>query len=322
MVLFCLYSLLVLKDGLLNINQIRYFAAVVEHGSLSAAAKSLHITVQAVSKSVADLECEIGCALFVRNSQGMTPTVFALSFYQQATSVLARFAELEAFASSYREPAPALDHLRFALNTPAFLGNEVVRENTAALVQSLVGIETTMALATGSCGLEGLRSGGIDVLVTVGTFNHPDLVCRPVGTVPSAIFMSREHPLAAKEALSLADIAPYPVALSTWFDSANESIVSTYQARDDGQDLHFVDLELNDMPDYLEQGGLIFTTDIPALEKSHRWAALRPFVPEDSVAVPICVVYLKARKSEIETALHGLFVNGLPLLGLGSLISG
>lgn len=299
----------------MNIKQIRYFVAVVEHGSLSAAAKSQHITVQAISKSIADLEEDLGCDLFARNNQGMAPTPFAMKLHGRAVEVLARFDDLQAFAQRHGLVGEGLSRLRLALNTPAFLQNEVVRENTAALVQAQVGVETTMSLAVGERGMEGLRSGDIDVLVTVGAFTHPDVECRPVGTVPSAVLMGREHPLAAKTALSLSDIAPYPVARSTWFDAANESIVSLYRAR--GAEVDFVDLDVRNIGAFLEGGGIVFTTGIPALDKAHEMLTMRPFVPEDTVTVPICTVYLKARSRAVEATLQGLFENGATFLSLG-----
>ena len=297
----------------MNIKQIQYFAAVVEHGSLSAAAKSQHITVQAISKSMADLESEVRCDLFVRNNQGMQPTTFAKTMYEQAVPVLAQFSELETFAARYRQADGGIDRLRLALNTPPFLGNEVVRENTAALIQAQTGVETTMELATGEDGLVGLWSRAFDVLVTVGAFDHPDVECRPVGTVPSAVIMRKGHPLAAKEELALADVEPYPVATSSWFDALNDSIVSKYRAKK--TNLRFVELDLAGIEQHFKSGGVIFTTGIPALEKTHAMTAVRPFVPQDSVTVPICAVYLKERSGEVEAVLQDLFSVGLASFG-------
>lgn len=297
----------------MNIKQIQYFAAVVEHGSLSAAAKSQHITVQAISKSMADLESEVRCDLFVRNNQGMQPTTFAKTMYEQAVPVLAQFSELETFAARYRRADGGIDRLRLALNTPPFLGNEVVRENTAALIQAQTGVETTMELATGEDGLVGLWSRAFDVLVTVGAFDHPDVECRPVGTVPSAVIMRKGHPLAAKEELALADVEPYPVATSSWFDALNDSIVSKYRAKK--TNLRFVELDLAGIEQHFKSGGVIFTTGIPALEKTHGMTAVRPFVPQDSVTVPICAVYLKERSGAVEAVLQDLFSVGLASFG-------
>lgn len=297
----------------MNIKQIQYFAAVVEHGSLSAAAKSQHVTVQAISKSMADLESEVRCDLFVRNNQGMQPTTFAKTMYEQAVPVLAQFSELETFAARYRQADGGIDRLRLALNTPPFLGNEVVRENTAALIQAQTGVETTMELATGEDGLVGLWSRAFDVLVTVGAFDHPDVECRPVGTVPSAVIMRKGHPLAAKEELALADVEPYPVATSSWFDALNDSIVSKYRAKK--TNLRFVELDLAGIEQHFKSGGVIFTTGIPALEKTHGMTAVRPFVPQDSVTVPICAVYLKERSGAVEAVLQDLFSVGLASFG-------
>ena len=299
----------------MNIKQIRYFAAVVEHGSLSAAAKSQRITVQAISKSIADLECEIGCDLFARNNQGMHPTPFAVSFHERAVRVLSRFEDLESFARRHEKLGGGLERLRMALNTPAFLGNEVVLENTATFVQARVGVETTNVLASGERGFEGLQAGEFDVLLTVGAFMHHDVECRTLGTVPSAVMMSRSHPLAAKEKLSLEDMAPYPVAISSWFDGANDSIAAQYRVK--GGPLTFVDLELEDIGAHFVNGGVLFTTGIPALEKYHTMAAVRPLVPKDSIAVPICAVFLKERSREVTATLSDLLASGLSGLGFG-----
>mgnify|MGYP002271203767 FL=1 len=58
----------------LNIKQVRYFVAVFQSGSLSAAAKEQYVTVQAVSKAIADLERELKNELFVRESRGVHST--------------------------------------------------------------------------------------------------------------------------------------------------------------------------------------------------------------------------------------------------------
>lgn len=87
----------------MNIGQIRYFVAVYQAGSFSQAAKAQFITVQAVSKSIADLESEIGRELFERRSRGVEPTPFGTAFYQKAVNALVSFDELQAFATGQVE---------------------------------------------------------------------------------------------------------------------------------------------------------------------------------------------------------------------------
>ena len=63
------------------------------------------------------------------------------------------------------------------------------------------------------------------------------------------------------------------------------------------------------------QGGVIFTTGIPALEKMHGMTAVRPLAPQDNVTVPICAVYLKERSAAVEALLMDLFTVGLSYFG-------
>ena len=309
----------------MNIKQITYLAAVIEHGSLSAAAKGQYVTVQAVSKAIADLERELGQSLFVRESRGVHPTPFGKAFYQKALPVLDDFGEkalgviagfdsLEAFARSYGERGGLPDRLRLALNTPAFPGNEVVRENTASFSRARLGIEVTYELATGEAGFEGLADGTYDALVTVGAFRHGDVECFPVGTVPAGVMMGARHPLAQKDVVSLEDLARYPMGLSSWFDDANETIVEHY--RQQGAHLNFVELALADVVRFLGEGGIIFTTGIPALGRADPSLTVRVLAPKDAVPVPICLVCLKGRGAMMRSVVEKLRLGdgGLPFL--------
>ena len=59
----------------------------------------------------------------------------------------------------------------------------------------------------------------------------------------------------------------------------------------------------------------MFTTGIPALEKAHPLTAVRELAPEDVVAVPICVAYLKERGDSVLATIGGILEEGLPYLG-------
>ena len=61
----------------LNIRHLRAVAAVVDTGSISAAARVVNLTQPAVTQGLAKLERQIGLPLFERRPGGMTPTVAA-----------------------------------------------------------------------------------------------------------------------------------------------------------------------------------------------------------------------------------------------------
>lgn len=81
----------------MNINQVKYFAAAVERGSFSDAARELAVTTQAVSKSIAELEREVGCNLLVRDKSGVYPNQRGIQFYDKSRAALESFRDLERF---------------------------------------------------------------------------------------------------------------------------------------------------------------------------------------------------------------------------------
>lgn len=68
--------------------QLSYIAAVAERGSLRAAARQLGIAQPAFSRSIAELERELGGPLFERRARGMAPTALGEAFVRRATAIL------------------------------------------------------------------------------------------------------------------------------------------------------------------------------------------------------------------------------------------
>lgn len=55
----------------MELRQLQYFMQICESGSILKAANNLYITQQAVSKSIAALERELGASLFYRTAKGV-----------------------------------------------------------------------------------------------------------------------------------------------------------------------------------------------------------------------------------------------------------
>jgi len=64
------------------------FVYVVETGSFSAAARRLRVGQPAVSKTIAQLEAELGVHLLLRSTHGLTPTESGQNFYEHARRTL------------------------------------------------------------------------------------------------------------------------------------------------------------------------------------------------------------------------------------------
>jgi DNA-binding transcriptional LysR family regulator len=72
----------------MKLAQLRYVAAIADHGSLRAAARHLGVAQPAFSRSVAELERELGAALFERRARGMIATPLGQAFVRRANAIL------------------------------------------------------------------------------------------------------------------------------------------------------------------------------------------------------------------------------------------
>jgi LysR family nitrogen assimilation transcriptional regulator len=90
----------------MEFRQLRYFVAIVDHGSLSRAAVVLHVAQPALTQQLRQLEEELGAQLLHRSAQGMTATDAGKLFYQHAQAILKQVADARsAVAQSTERPS-------------------------------------------------------------------------------------------------------------------------------------------------------------------------------------------------------------------------
>ena len=80
---------------------LKYFLAVCKAGTMSRAAEELHVTQPTLSRQIADLERELGCALLLRHSRSVEPTEEGLYLMRRAQDVIGLMGRIESdFAAS------------------------------------------------------------------------------------------------------------------------------------------------------------------------------------------------------------------------------
>ncbi|NML42213.1 LysR family transcriptional regulator [Ramlibacter sp. G-1-2-2] len=72
----------------MELRQLRYFARVVELGSMSRAALDLGVVQSALSQQISRLESELSTRLLQRSAKGVTPTEAGLAFFREAQLAL------------------------------------------------------------------------------------------------------------------------------------------------------------------------------------------------------------------------------------------
>ncbi len=84
----------------MNFKQLEYFAAVADEGSISGAARELHVAQPPVSRQLALLEDELGVTLFLRTNKGVELTEAGQCLYRHSRQM---FQSLRTMADSVRD---------------------------------------------------------------------------------------------------------------------------------------------------------------------------------------------------------------------------
>ena len=188
----------------LKLQHIRFFVAVYEQRSVTAAATKVNATQSGVSMQIRDLEKILGVKLFDRMSAGVVPTKAADRIYRRATRILLEVGELEmevgdltdrlvgsvrigimpTFARSIL--APVL--IRFAGEHP-LVDVKVIEGYSALLTQMVADDELDLAVVPGGELPSGLRSRHLDtdieILVSRKTGRSDAPMLQSLATSPS-----------------------------------------------------------------------------------------------------------------------------------------
>lgn len=84
----------------MQFRHLRYFVKIVEAGSFSRAAATIHVAQPALSQQIADLEARMGVALLQRTPRGVRPTAAGEVLYREASSILQELEQLPGLLSS------------------------------------------------------------------------------------------------------------------------------------------------------------------------------------------------------------------------------
>lgn len=145
----------------MELRQLRYFVAIVDHGSLSRAARVLHIAQPALTQQIQQLEEELGNQLLHRSAQGVLATDAGKTFYEHAQAILKQVGDAKsAVAQSASKPAGTV-----ALGIPPSVSNALALPLLVAIRATYPDIALQLTEELSGNLIEQLRSGRINLAV-------------------------------------------------------------------------------------------------------------------------------------------------------------
>ena len=201
----------------MNLQTLRYVVTIEQTGSFSKAARYLYVSQSTLSRSIKELEEQLGITLFYRTNQGVCPTHEGKKFISRANLILQDVAQLE--GQYFRNNEAGKASLLLATQRCAAVVRVVTdyyqrycagREFVNLVIQE----ETTDNI------LQLVSSGTFGLGILHYTSDREDSIyqkCQELlleGTVfhrsPVAAQVNEHHPLADRKSVTLEDLAPYP----------------------------------------------------------------------------------------------------------------
>ncbi|NUW43219.1 LysR family transcriptional regulator [Nonomuraea rhodomycinica] len=198
---------------MIDTRRLRTLRAVADHGTVTAAAATLHLTPSAVSQQLVALEHEVGHRLFTRDGRGVRLTAVGTIMLRHADEVLAQLERAEAEVAAYASgEAGEVTVACFATAISAVLAPAV-----AALRLKAPALQVRVRDVEGDQGLAMLLDERADLAVVVEYRGWPDAADRrlsrvPLYAEPFDLVLPDDHPLAAQPSTTHDPVAHDPVA--------------------------------------------------------------------------------------------------------------
>jgi DNA-binding transcriptional LysR family regulator len=209
---------------MLDVRRLRVLREVAAHGSFSAAAEALSYTQSAVSQQIAALEREAGAQLVERSARGVRLTDAGTALVGHAEAILARLADAE-------EELQAIAGLRGGrLRLAAFptACSTLMPLAIARFRERHPGVELELQPADPPDSERLLRAGECDLALTIEPVfdvrRPEDLERTALLDDPMYVMLPRDHALAGRARLRLADLAGESWMIGTTSGCADASI--------------------------------------------------------------------------------------------------
>jgi LysR family transcriptional regulator, transcription activator of glutamate synthase operon len=189
-----------------SIEELRWFAAVVEDPNVTRVAGELHVSQPALSRSLRRLEASLGVRLFDRVGRGVTPNRHGRAY---AAHVRRALQELDAGAQAVGESA---EEVRLAFLYT--LGVRLVPELLRAYRATHPHVRFRLSQAGAGIMASQLEDGQHDLVITSPRPDSPAIAWRALFSEPLRLAVPPDHRLAHRRRIRLAEVKDDPFVIN------------------------------------------------------------------------------------------------------------
>lgn len=189
--------------------QLKYFTAVCDHGSVSAAAQVLFLSQPSVSAAIGELEEEFGMPLFHRHRRGMELTAEGVTLYQLARQLLGQAEQTQRVMTDLGRGRTVL-----RLGIPPMIACLLLPRLYRDFLPNHPQLSLTVTEGGQKELLDKLNADVLDMVFL--PHNKPlsaGLDHLPVAEFETVCCVSRDHPLTGQESLCPEELADVPLVL-------------------------------------------------------------------------------------------------------------
>jgi LysR family tcuABC transcriptional regulator len=213
----------------MDLRQLRYFAQIVESGSLSKASRQLLIAQPALSQQIAKLEREVGKPLLSRSSKGVAPTENGLALYHHARFMLRQLDQALSIARKESGAVQGMVSVGLASTTLSALGLPLVRRVRERYPSILLNVVEGMSGHVGQL----LRMSQLDLAVLFSADMAREFSVDALLEEELFVMLPRQSALVAprRTSLSIAQAAALPLFLPTMAHGLRRRIAAELERR-------------------------------------------------------------------------------------------
>src|SRR5690348_8426616 len=180
----------------LNLHHLRVFAVVGQLGGIGVAARAIGVSQPAISRSIRDLEAELGLKILERGPNGVVLTAAGRELYEHAQAVIAAERAAEEAMSAVRGLARGTLHVGASTTIATYLLPPLI----GAFTRAHPGIELRLSAVHTRMLVPLVRQHQVDIALAEAPVADRRIVARRWITDEMVVIAAPSHPLAQRAA--------------------------------------------------------------------------------------------------------------------------